>query len=97
MVHYIDDLNHKIFDKHGIEKQSLIACEELGECIQAISKCVRGKKDAVENLTEEIADCLVLFEQLQYHYCIDASTINQKYFNKVIRQSKREGILNGDI
>lgn len=72
MVHYIDDLNHKIFDKHGIEKQSLIACEE-------------------------IADCLVLFEQLQYHYCIDASTINQKYFNKVIRQSKREGILNGDI
>ena len=45
MVHYIDDLNHKIFDKHGI----------------------------------------------------DASTINQKYFNKVIRQSKREGILNGDI
>ena len=48
---------------------TLIAMEECGELIQAISKAKRGKLDK-DNLTEEIADVLISIHWLQKIYNI---------------------------
>ncbi|MCU7195538.1 hypothetical protein GMB34_13725 [Turicibacter sanguinis] len=59
----------KAVEKFGIDIQQIVAMEELGELIQAISKRARGK-DNRDNLAEEIADVEIMLEQLKYiHNC----------------------------
>lgn len=53
---------------------TLIAMEECGELIQAISKAKRGKLNK-DNLTEEIADVLICIHWLQKIYNITMSDI----------------------
>ena len=55
--------------KNHSEQCTLIAMEECGELIQAISKAKRGKLDK-DNLTEEIADVLISIHWLQKIYNI---------------------------
>ena len=58
----------KATENHS-ELCTLIAMEECGELIQAISKAKRGKLDK-DNLTEEIADVLISIHWLQKIYNI---------------------------
>lgn len=51
--------------KYGKEMQSIVCMEECSELIQAISKCLRGKPDATDNLAEEMADVTICLHMLQ--------------------------------
>ena len=56
-------------DTYGIYKQSDIAIEEMAELTKAIIKCRRNPSSpATGNLLEEIADVLIMLEQLAIHY-----------------------------
>lgn len=81
----------KIIDTYGIEKQSMQACEEAGEYIQAISKCVRSQGDFGEvwQLREEIADNLIMIAQLMEHYGITEANVEQMIAVKMERQKRR--------
>ena len=57
----------KAVETFGVEIQQIVAMEELGELIQAISKRARGK-DNRDNLAEEIADVEIMLEQLKHCY-----------------------------
>ena len=85
----------KVISFYGAEKQSMVHCEECAELIQAISKMRRvrdaGKDDseAYYNLVEEMADVLVVLEQLQEMYDIPISDIQSVVFKKCRRQEAR--------
>ena len=57
----------KAIKHYGAKNQMGVACEESAELIQAISKCLRYKDDieARNNLVEEIADVLIMIDQLK--------------------------------
>ena len=68
----------KAVEKFGIDIQQIVAMEELGELIQAISKIARWEcnqledvetlSDYIDNLSEEIADVEIMLEQLKQCY-----------------------------
>ena len=70
----------KAVETFGVEIQQIVAMEELGELIQAISKIARWEcsqsedleilLEYIDNLAEEIADVEIMLEQLkQCHGC----------------------------
>lgn len=52
----------KAIENFGPATQQVVAMEECGELIQAISKSIRG---AEHNVEEEIADVEIMIEQLK--------------------------------
>ena len=83
-----------VIQKHGENKQSLMACEELAELIQAVSK-VRRKynRETLDNLVEEIADAMIMIEQLKIMYNLDMEDIEDIIDLKMKRL--KEGLENG--
>lgn len=55
----------KLIDKFGIEKQLLVAIEELSELQKVLCKHLRGKGDILA-ITEEMADVYIMLEQLEF-------------------------------
>lgn len=82
------EVEKKIITTYGIHAQSMIACEELAELIQAISKTLRGGH-GTDHLTEEIADVEIMMEQLETFYGIDRRRIDEVKRYKLERQLKR--------
>lgn len=75
-------------EEYGIRSQSDIAIEEMAELTKAIIKCRRNPSViATENLYEEIADVLIMLEQLSIHY--DSDYIEQIIAKKIDRLKKR--------
>ena len=61
------DILEKAIKHYGNENQMMQTMEELSELSVAISKCLRYKDDieARNNLVEEIADVLIMIDQLK--------------------------------
>ena len=61
------DILEKAIRHYGNENQMMQTMEELSELSVAISKCLRYKDDieARNNLVEEIADVLIMIDQLK--------------------------------
>jgi hypothetical protein len=85
-------------DRFGIEKQSLVAMEELAELQKAISKLVRNSEEKTKslefkglrhNLIEEMADVLICMDQLIEFYHIQRLEIQELIQAKQARQAKR--------
>ena len=65
----------KAVETFGVDLQQMVAMEELGELIQAISKIARWEcsqsedletlSEYIDNLAEEIADVEIMLEQLK--------------------------------
>lgn len=75
--------------KYGVEQQSIVCMEECAELIQAISKCLRGKPDATDNLAEEMADVTICLHMLQEMYGITDKQVNKWIACKTVRQHER--------
>lgn len=91
-------IRNETLDRYGIERQSLVAMEELAELQKAISKLVRNPKERTKplefkglrhNLIEEMADVLICMDQLINFYKIDLSDIQDTIRAKQERQAKR--------
>lgn len=68
---------------YGADVQQMMAVEEMGELIQAISKKIRGL-DHQANIPEEIADVEIMLEQLKHiHKC--HQSVEQHRRRKVMR------------
>lgn len=86
----ISDTLRNALKKYGIEHQTLMLCEECGELIQAANKTLRYGIDSTRaQLTEEMADVLVMVEQIRMYYGIDWMELNRMYCEKVERLEKR--------
>lgn len=98
MVEIDARVNDKTMDRYGIEKQSLVAMEELSELQKAISKLVRNPEEKTKplefkglknNLIEEMADVLICMDQLIEFYHIQRLEIQELIQAKQERQAKR--------
>lgn len=99
LVQRIDaGINQETMDRYGIEKQSLVAMEELAELQKAISKLVRNPEEKTkplefkglrQNLIEEMADVLICMDQLIEFYQIERPEIQELIQTKQERQAKR--------
>ena len=68
----------------GSSSQVDMCIEECSELIQALCKLKRGRDTNVE---EEIADCLIMLEQMQFIF--DREKVQQFYFDKLERLALR--------
>lgn len=99
LMHEIDArINNETMDRYGIERQSLVAMEELSELQKAISKLVRNPEERTKplefkglknNLIEEMADVLICMDQLIEYYQIERYEIQELIQAKQERQAKR--------
>ena len=92
----------KAVETFGVDMQQIVAMEELGELIQAISKIARWEYsqsedleillEYIDNLAEEIADVEIILEQLkQCHGChIQVNDHKRKKLDKL--KSMVEGV-----
>ncbi len=82
---------------HYEDAQKIIAIEEMGELIQAITKDIRGKTD-INNLAEEIGDVILTVSQLILLYSQNDDgfekaverSMNQKMLRTIRKMSKEE-------
>ena len=99
LMHEIDArINNETMDRYGIERQSLVAMEELSELQKAISKLVRNPEEKTKplefkglrhNLIEEMADVIICMDQLIEFYKISQYEIQDIIQAKQKRQAKR--------
>ena len=100
LVWYCFDIKtrDKTLDRYGIERQSLVAMEELSELQKAISKLVRNPEESTKplefkglrrNLIEEMADVLICMDQLIEFYKVKHYEIQDTIRAKQERQAKR--------
>ena len=85
----MNNIYKKIIEHYGEINQKRMIQEECGELIQAISKDLRGKEHNVE---EEIADLIIMLNQMMIIY--DKNSINEwiDYKLKVIEYKMKEGV-----
>lgn len=76
-------------EKYGKETQSIVCMEECSELIQAVSKRLRGKPDAIDNLAEEMADVTICLYLLKEMYGITDEQLNEWIARKTARQYER--------
>lgn len=90
--------NDETMDRYGIERQSLVAMEELSELQKAISKLVRNPEEKTKplefkglrhNLIEEMADVIICMDQLKEFYQIERPEIQELIQAKQARQRRR--------
>lgn len=99
LMHELDArINNETMDRYGIERQSLVAMEELSELQKAISKLVRNPEEKTKplefkglrhNLIEEMADVLICMDQLIDFYKISQYEIQDIIQAKQERQRRR--------
>ena len=90
--------NDETMNRYGIERQSLVAMEELSELQKAISKLVRNPEEKTKplefkglrhNLIEEMADVIICMDQLKELYQIERPEIQELIQAKQARQRRR--------
>ena len=73
-------------DTFGVDKQLVVAVEELSELQKEVCKALRYEKNAIneDNMAEEIADVMIMVEQLQRIFQI--GELVETYRSKKIRR-----------
>lgn len=82
-----DSVLRSIAEHYGYERQREQFVEECSEAILAVQKCKRGKSGAFENFKEEVADVLIMAEQMRQF--IGTEEIDRIIDAKLHRQIER--------
>lgn len=82
------NLYKELLSRFGIEKQTLMLAEEQGELIKAINKKLRGKGDRL-SIVEEMADVLIMLQQIAQFFDIDKEEVNLIINKKLKRTEER--------
>lgn len=73
---------------YGKDMQLNVAIEEFSELIKEICKNKRGREN-IESITEEMADCYIMLEQLVLIFGIENDEINRVISEKLDRLAVR--------
>lgn len=91
MSHFNREERNRVYEellyKNGQELQSTVAIEEMAEVIKEITKAKRGKLRR-EQLAEEVADALIVLEQIGNMFNINDSI--SSWMDYKIAELKRE-------
>lgn len=86
MIH--NDLE-TIINHYGVRKQIKKLSEEVFELQEAVIDCEWDIDGRTDHVAEELADVMVLLEQIRLHYGIPSQTIQGITNEKIDRQIKR--------
>lgn len=93
MIKIDKDSIKKSVSHFGKTEQLFVACEEMAELIQQISKIKRAEfhkeTHSNEHLIEEIADTYIMLENLKQIFGISDNEINEIIFQKQVRLTHR--------
>lgn len=73
----------KDVDNYWAEKMPMMAMEEMGELIQALSKKERNPSLPTDDIEDEIRDVSICIGALMQHYGIDHQIVEQKIAAKL--------------
>ena len=81
----------KIINHYGYRNQLRKLSEECYELIESIidGELLELDNKAIEHITEEIADVMVMLEQFKFYYGISSEEITKIFRSKVDRQLGR--------
>ena len=77
-----------LIDHYGQESQKMMLLEEMAELQKEICKEFRGELNK-EAITEEVADVLIMLEQVQMMYDISDIRLLEITNEKLVRQLRR--------
>lgn len=77
-----------LIDHYGHESQKMMLLEEMAELQKEICKEFRGELNK-EAITEEVADVLIMLEQVQMMYDISDIRLLEITNEKLVRQLRR--------
>lgn len=78
----------KALEVYGLDAQIIKLSEECGELLSAVSKC-RSGRDTADHVAEEMADVLVMMDQMQIAFGITEKTVFDYVEKKLERLEKR--------
>ena len=84
----LKEIERRAVETYGPLNQKIKLFEELSELQNAICK-ERWGRDTVDHIAEEIADVLILFNQMLIIYDIDPETVNDYFRSKLLRLEDR--------
>lgn len=87
---------NKAIELYGEKAQKLMAIEEMSELTKEICKDFRGKLDR-EHLIEEMADVLIMLDQMLLLYKISGEEVGLMRIKKVERLKERLEKQNDEI
>lgn len=87
---------NKAIELYGEKAQKLMAIEEMSELTKEICKDFRGKLDR-EHLIEEMADVLIMLDQMLILYKISGEEVGLMRIKKVERLKERLEKQNDEI
>ena len=98
MITYREIFNtyNKAIELYGEKAQKLMAIEEMSELTKEICKDFRGKLDR-EHLIEEMADVLIMLDQMLLLYKISGEEVGLMRIKKVERLKERLEKQNDEI
>lgn len=78
----------EIISYYGHESQKMMLLEEMAELHKEICKDMRYDRD-LEAITEEVADVMIMLEQIQMMYHISSTKLHKITNEKLHRQLRR--------
>lgn len=98
MMNYqeVTDTYKQAIETYGVRAQKLIAIEEMSELTKEICKDFRGELNR-ENLIEEMADVLIMLDQMLILYKISGEEVGLMRIKKVERLKERLEKQNDEI
>lgn len=92
----IIDTYKQAIETYGVRAQKLMAIEEMSELAKEICKDFRGELNR-ENLIEEMADVLIMLDQMLILYKISGEEVGLMRIKKVERLKERLEKQNDEI
>ena len=98
MMNYqeVTDTYKQAIETYGVRAQKLMAIEEMSELTKEICKDFRGKMER-EHLIEEMADVLIMLDQMLLLYKISGEEVGLMRIKKVERLKERLEKQNDEI
>jgi hypothetical protein len=87
----------EILANYGTKKQEIQAVQELSELILVLTRRDEQRKDKVafrDNLIDEIADCLIMIQQMKQAHNLFDIDVDMRINEKLLRQKERIRIEN---
>ena len=92
----VTDTYKQAIETYGVRMQKLMAIEEMSELTKEICKDFRGKMDR-EHLIEEMADVMIMLDQMLLLYKISGEEVGLMRIKKVERLKERLEKQNDEI
>lgn len=87
----------EILTNYGTKKQEIQAVQELSELILVLTRRDDQRKDKAafrDNLIDEIADCLIMIQQIKQAHNLFDIDVDMRVNEKLLRQKERMRIEN---